>query len=626
MSACTTRVRGLRSVVVLFAFLALASPTRAERLIVKSYTTADGLPNDTVMCVVEDARGFLWFCTDDGLSRFDGYQFTSYGVDAGLPSARVNALLPTSDGRYWIATAAGLVRFDPHGTPGSGLATPDRSTVHGRDSNTAPAPAMFTTFVSGLEGRARHVTSLLQDRASVTWVGTLDGLYRMTVAEGQPVHLSAVDLGLPNQGNHHEIMCLMEDRRGGLWIGTMRGLYHRRPDGTVQTIVLEPQGETWTVHALLEDREGHVWVGTRNYGLYHLIVDPASHRPIVRRVYTAPRDLPTNWITTILQSADGALWVGSNAGVIQFLRDSGEDAYRIRVYSSSEGNDEVWAIAEDRQHNLWLGRSHAGAAKLWNRGLTKFVAPDGLSWATSINVTQTGEVIATGGLETGRWCLCRFDGARFVGRRPIPAVKPGWGWSQTLLQDRTGDWWVGTVNGLFRFTKLKTIDDAAWASPFAIYSPRDGLAGIQVLRLFEDSRGDVWIGTVGGPGPFGLSRWQRKSGTFRHYTDADGLPRLDQFYVASFAEDRAGHVWIGFSGGGGLVRHQNGRFVRFAEADGVPAGRIANLMLDSKARLWVATDRAGVARIDAGADIPRSAYTTAQGLSSNAASAVVEDS
>ena len=164
------------------------------------------------------------------------------------------------------------------------------------------------------------------------------------------------------------------------------------------------------------------------------------------------------------------------------------------------------------------------------------------------------------------------------------------------------------------------------SSPSAIYTTRDGLAGIQVLRLFEDSSGDVWIGTVGGA-LHGLSRWQRSTGTFHHYTDADGLPRLDQSYVASFAEDRAGHVWIGFGGTGGLARHQDGRFVRFTTADGVPAGRISNLLLDSKGRMWAASDRSGVSRIDApGAERPTFVtYTTAQGLSSNAARAVVED-
>ena len=178
---------------------------------------------------------------------------------------------------------------------------------------------MFTTVVSGLEGRARYVTSLLQDRAGVVWVGTHDGLYRVTVAQGQPVDLAAVDLGLPDRDNRREITCLMEDRRGALWIGTMQSLHRRSADGRVEPIVPSSRADLLTIHALLEDRDGSVWVGTRYGGLFHLTVDSASHRPTVRHVYAAPRDLPTNWITTIVQSADGAVWVGSNRGVFHFL-------------------------------------------------------------------------------------------------------------------------------------------------------------------------------------------------------------------------------------------------------------------------------------------------------------------
>ena len=291
MSVRPPRLRIRRAALLLPALLTLASPLRAERLILKSYTTADGLPDNSVNCVAEDARGFLWFCTDDGLSRFDGYEFTNYGVDDGLPSAVVNAVLPTPDGRLWIATADGLVRFDPHGTPASGRATPeDSSSDRVRDSrldaNAAPAPAMFTTVVSGVEGPARYVTSLLQDRAGVVWVGTHDGLYRLTVAQGQPVGLAAVDVGLPYRDNHIYVTCLMEDRRGALWIGTMQGLHRRSADGRVERIAHSLRPDAWTIHALLDDRDGRVWVGTRYAGVFLLTVDSASHRPTVTRVYT----------------------------------------------------------------------------------------------------------------------------------------------------------------------------------------------------------------------------------------------------------------------------------------------------------------------------------------------------
>src|SRR5438876_1393729 len=97
--------------------LLLVPAVNGERLPVKTYTTADGLAHNVVNKIVRDSRGFLWFCTREGLSRFDGYSFTNYGIRQGLPSANVNDLLETREGVYWVATAGGLCRFNPLGKP-----------------------------------------------------------------------------------------------------------------------------------------------------------------------------------------------------------------------------------------------------------------------------------------------------------------------------------------------------------------------------------------------------------------------------------------------------------------------------------------------------------------------------
>src|SRR6202171_1522727 len=106
----------------IFLFTALLlSPAfvQAERLPLKPYPVADGLPNNVINKIVRDSRGFLWFCTGEGLSRFDGYSFTNYGVSEGLPHPTVNDLLQTRSGDYWVATGGGLGRFNPKGVPGS---------------------------------------------------------------------------------------------------------------------------------------------------------------------------------------------------------------------------------------------------------------------------------------------------------------------------------------------------------------------------------------------------------------------------------------------------------------------------------------------------------------------------
>lgn len=156
----------------LLAIAKLSVPALAKRLPLKPYTTADGLAHNVVNRIVRDSSGFLWFCTEEGLSRFDGYAFTNYGTEQGLPHSFVNDLLETRAGEFWVATNAGLVRFDPKGTPAARV-------VYAGDTANDPAP-MFTVIVPAEEARtARAFTALREGRDGTIWCGTLAGLYRL---------------------------------------------------------------------------------------------------------------------------------------------------------------------------------------------------------------------------------------------------------------------------------------------------------------------------------------------------------------------------------------------------------------------------------------------------------------
>src|ERR1043165_3036716 len=117
MSSSTWKRLVYRAVWALACATVLSGKVNSEHLPIKTYTTADGLAHNVVNRVVRDSRGFLWFCTNEGLSRFDGYGFTSYGIEQGLPPAVVTDVLETGDGQYWVATAGGLCRFTPLSTP-----------------------------------------------------------------------------------------------------------------------------------------------------------------------------------------------------------------------------------------------------------------------------------------------------------------------------------------------------------------------------------------------------------------------------------------------------------------------------------------------------------------------------
>jgi ligand-binding sensor domain-containing protein/two-component sensor histidine kinase len=592
-----------------------SSVVHAERLPVKIFTTADGLAHNNVRRIVRDSRGFLWFCTFEGLSRFDGYGFTTYGVDQGLPSPVVNDLLENRLGEYWVATAAGLCRFNPRGTgekaAKTGVPQPDRSN------------AMLTVFFPGETDESRAVTAVFEDHDGTIWCGTEGGLFRLEEQNGQ-VGFRFVELGAAAP-----VSTIIEDALRNLWIGSMNGIYRLLPDGRVEHYDVHHGLPDLQIHSLLADRENRIWVATRKGGLCRLVSDPNPARPVVARLYTKEDGLPTSWITQIIQASDGSLWAGSNQGLIQFIATADGSDFRFRAYSEPHGlsDHRVDSVTEDRNQNLWLGLSNGGTLKLVRSGFTVFAEADGFKYPNAIFNDRAGNLFVKNSTDVGPEVIKRYDRGRFIEQQFRLPKRPdyGWGWNQVLLEDRGREWWVATTSGICRFPRTNSFEQLARTKPKAVYTMRDGLAGNTILRLFEDTRGDIWISAVGEG--VGLSRWERATEAFHHYTEADGLPASRKAYPTSFFEDHSGGVWIGFSFGGGLVRYRDGRFTRFTSSDGLAEGGIFNLFVDSSGRLWVPTTRGGVCRIDSPeAEHPAIAtYTTAGGLSSNNAKWVIED-
>src|SRR5215813_766138 len=143
----------IRALCLFLVLLAAPDLARAERLPIKTYTTVDGLAHNTINKIVRDSRGILWFCTGDGLSRFDGYTFTNFGTDQGLPHREVTDFLETRGGEYWVATDAGLVRFNPK-------APPERRVVYANENDSRAGP-MFTVIVPDEKDRSARAITVL---------------------------------------------------------------------------------------------------------------------------------------------------------------------------------------------------------------------------------------------------------------------------------------------------------------------------------------------------------------------------------------------------------------------------------------------------------------------------------
>jgi PAS domain S-box-containing protein len=614
--------------ILLCLSLLLPAAGQAEQLPIKTYTIADGLARDTVTRIIQDPQGFLWFCTTEGLSRFDGYKFTTYRTDQGLPHAVVNDLLKTSSGLYWIATGGGVCLFNP---VASRAAAPTPGGGTGRETGealTAQSPR-FVVYRLGESEKTQFVNVLVEDRDGVIWCGTRGGLYRLAQINGQWVS-EAVEVGWPHESREDNLVSALKvDRQGSLWIGAGSGLYRRRADATVERYTVRHGLPSNSISSLLEDREGRLWAGT-TLGLSRIVSEPNPDQKAVERVYTAQDGIKDSNITALMEASDGNLWVGTSGGFSELALAAGQQRKVLHSYTTANGMSDLIAraLAEDRDGNLWVGTESGGAMKITRQGYINYGEADGLGGLdiSSVFEDQAGHLCFT----SGKFFLHQFDGDRFVKvgpHFPTGVTDYGFGWSQTVLQDHTGEWWVSTGEGLYRFARTGGVEELAHARPVAIYRTRDGLPGDGIFRLFEDSRGDIWISTIASvAGQSGLTRWERETSTFHRYTDAD---QIGGALPTAFREDRAGNLWIGFYRGG-LARYRDGRFTHFTTTDGVPGGLVRTIYLDQAGRLWVGTgqtSQSGLCRLDdPTADHPQfESYTTARGLSSNDINCITED-
>ncbi|MEZ5426659.1 MAG: two-component regulator propeller domain-containing protein [Pyrinomonadaceae bacterium] len=592
-------------------------PAPAERLPVKTYTVADGLLRDVVYRIKQDSRGFLWFCTAEGISRFDGVGMMNLTVRDGLPDRFVHDFLETRDGTIYIATGKGLARLNPHGLRGS-----------------AESP-LFTNFLPE-NPKAENIRILYQSGKGQIWVGTSDGLYKLVESDGR-VKFENVLLGEPLQSsggavfapspNTLSISAVLEDRNGIFWIGTNGGgLFRLSPDGKVRRYTESDVLSDNKITDLIEDRTGQIWMSLRSDEKGGVcLLDAANAENPVKKCYTAADGLSSNWVRDIEETGNGQIWLATVPGLCRFQPENPGSV--CKTYSAQNDLcDDMLALAEDKDGNLWTG-SACGAKKIARHGFTTYGERDGLDkdHVSSIFENSKGELFVTTFPKNER-VISRFDGERFTSVKPkFPEYVDyhGWGWKQTVWQDSKGAWWLPTGYGGFRSPDNTSFKDLA-AAP--LEKQEMGAKGAEILRLFEDSRGDIWVLTTNAANE--LFCWERAKNIWHDFTAQAGFSK---FRVGSaFAEDLNGNIWIGGTSehdDSALIRFRNGKFRVFTQAEGAPAGWIQDLFIDSKGRLWIASDNEGLWRLDDpdSENFDFVKYTTAEGLKSNSTASITED-
>jgi signal transduction histidine kinase/ligand-binding sensor domain-containing protein len=579
--------------------LSVPGAVRAERLPIQNFGEAHGLPS-TVVDILRDSRGLLWFATRDGIARFDGERFVRYGTEHGLPVPTVGTIMEGGAGTYWVVTwgaGGGVVRFDADAVHRGGVRM-------GSPFHRYTGPVVYV------------------DRSGRRWIDVAEGLVAWEDADPtlrqratmDPLALSAAS----------DVNGVVEGPDGSLWCRRPCGLL--RVAGPGRAICYET-ASTQGNGPVVVDRRGFVWFRSATEGVTVFRPEPWPSGGVVGAMRRRPELIPPtgalaldlqpgqsrqlrlhaqarhDHVSSLYVTRDGHVWLGTAGGLVEY------DGSRFRRYTQAHGlaDREVGALVEDREGNLWFG-SASGAGKLTRGGLTTFDKADGLGlWRVHSLLEDASGIVAIG----NDWYLSRFDGSRFQSVQPRLRENLAPWLSQTAFLDRRGRWWLLTRAGLARFEPSKRFANLHRREPLIVDPKGEAVIGDWPYRIYEDRQGDLWVGGVINGG---LTRWDT-SGRVTHYPETR-RPGTDG--PTALIQHPSGPLWVGFLGGG-LMRLEGERFVVWPPGEPGPRGNITSLHVDDAGRLWIGSNEEGLLRVDdpLAAEPRLTRYTIADGLASN---------
>lgn len=586
-----------------------------------------GLSQSSVFTILQDSTGLMWFGTEDGLNKFDGYNFTVFKHDPedpnSLSSNTILDIYEDREGKLWIGTSQGLDQFDRKNEQWLHYPLDQVWTIMEDKSGILWVGSMagLYTFEGEKQGlrriKSERTFALYEDDESNLWLGTDRGLLGLDEERKKFVHYQHKTKDETSLADNL-VRVIYEDSQGSMWLGTNGGLdkFDRSSESFThfQHDDNDPQSlSNNRVRAIYEDLSGTLWIGTDGGGLDRY--DSLSNGFInYRNDPDTTGSLSSNMVRTIFQDQGGVLWIGTNAGGLNTI-DVARKRFKHYQYEGSGknslSNNLVTSIFEDYSEVLWIGTGGGGLNRL-GRQLNLYTYyqndpddPESLSddFVTSVIVDRYGTLWAGTGNE-GLNEIDRFSG-KFIHHLNDPSDPDSLSHNSvsSILEDRQGVLWIGTQGG-----GLEAFDRDT--KKFAHYY---GLSSKLVSSLYEDRDGELWVGTSNG----GLNKLDRQNKTFTHYTHDPYDPQsISSDNILAIYQDQEGMFWIG-TGGGGLNKFNSNTqtFTNYRERDGLPNDVVYGILEDEDGRLWLSTNN-GLSKFDPKTEIFRN-YDVRDGLQSN---------
>jgi signal transduction histidine kinase/ligand-binding sensor domain-containing protein len=590
-----------------------------------------GLSQTSVSAITQDNQGFMWFATQYGLNRYDGYKFKVFARQPGrsnsLSGVYIRSLFKDRDGVIWVGCDQFLDKFDPV------TETFTHYSIKSQDES----------------GPGRTVLQMSQDRSRVLWLSTKNGLYSLDPASGR-IARYVHDPNDPRSLSSSNIRSTGEDSKGTLWVATTEGLDAFDPTtGTVSVRIPahtrgrefsffeDSFGVFWVFHAvgggalsvydrqtnkltryafdpppgskgdvsgfvyMLEDRNKNLWLGTTNAGLYRF--DRKEQRFIrYRNEANNGESLADDQLLNLFQDREGNIWVGLEQVAPNYFSTTPAPFEKF-VHQpgtvNNIGETLVSNIFEDRKGILWISSSSSLNRIDRKTGENRLVFTGFNDEIHSVLETSTGDLW----VGTGEHGIQRMDQATgqlkgppdplFEASNADPRIVNG------FLTDKDGTLWATTWDGLRHFDLAR--------HRYTVYKPNPQNIA-EYYRIAQDAQGIIWLG-----GKEGLERFDPATGKFKIYSHDPADPNsLSDSQVGALYFEKSGTMWVGTQDGLDRFDPATGRFEIYRDRDGLAGNAVNCILSDSHDNMWMSTNN-GISKFD-----PRSRhfknYSVADGL------------
>lgn len=619
--------------VLLLLLLSTALCAQNSQVRFEHITSQDGLSENVVNSIFQDSKGFMWFSTNDGLNRYDGYNFTTFKPSPDHEFA-INSNLPfdmaeDQNGKIWIGTTgAGLSVFDPatenftayrHDPNNPQSLSNDQIMAMTCDQSgriwigtrsglnlllphenvAEPIQILRLTIADRLESNIVH--AIAEDKSGNIWLGTRLGLYRCIVGD-QKGDFEFEYITVDRNPYPPQVRSLQIDNNGRLVVGTIAGLFYQTKQGN--DIAFESISDIPNQQAITVDDQGKIWTGTYQ-GLLCFEAEDRTSLPQLDATFTIeeenPNSLNKNVIKSLFKDKTGIIWVGTNGGGLNRFDPARKPFFHFGQNLRSNGNryKAIRSLLEDSYGNLWVGTEGGGlfwqSASGHNKNYDQFQSLGATASVFALaEVTENGQqFVYVGSEDQPSLQKIRITPS---GPKEVSSVQGHTGSVFTLLQSRDSSLWVGTYNqGLSRWVPK---DDGSFDLTFFrnTDNANKGLLSNIIRKVYEDRKGNIWIGTAEGLNLIEAKETQKAEPEILRFQNMKDDPRsLSHNYILDIYESGSGLLWIG-TFGGGLNKltfdagYKDVSFTRYLESDGLSNNAVKGILEDVEGNIWLATN------------------------------------